>query len=255
MMPVLQRLTLQPRITQTYAVDSHREAFHEFHYIVSGSGEFCWQGQGLRCRPGDVFYTEAGVPHYMSIPERHGYVLQYVAWMSVEGTDFAADLRRYFPMGQVRHLGRDQVGVVQNIAEQWQRHTDFDSRAASMRFLGLLYQALNGTTEPSTFPIAVTAMIDYIHAHLCQSISLADLATLTHLEITSAARLFRKHVGEPPMVYHTRLRMQVAREMLSNQRVAQVAAATGFSDPFYFSRVFRKVYGVTPSSALRNEPA
>lgn len=60
--------------------------------------------------------------------------------------------------------------------------------------------------------------------------------------------LFRRYAGMGPAAYRNRLRLTQARSMLTNSSlpIAEIAAYVGFSDPFYFSRLFHKLYGVSP---------
>ncbi len=66
-------------------------------------------------------------------------------------------------------------------------------------------------------------------------------------------KLFKKEVGVTPLEYMTGLRMKKAETMLSSAwsrdySVAEVAEMCGYSDPLYFSRVFNKHYGCSPSA-------
>ena len=62
-------------------------------------------------------------------------------------------------------------------------------------------------------------------------------------------RLFMKHISMPPNEYLTRYRIQKASLLLeaSNLSVGEAAYSTGFSDQLYFSRVFKKYKGISPS--------
>jgi AraC-like DNA-binding protein len=62
------------------------------------------------------------------------------------------------------------------------------------------------------------------------------------------ARRFRELVGEPPLVYLTRLRMDVAARMLrdSEQPLAAIAERVGYASEFAFNRTFHRVRGVPP---------
>ena len=68
-------------------------------------------------------------------------------------------------------------------------------------------------------------------------------------------KLFQKEVGVTPLEFLTCERMKLAKNLLqsgiSNQysgyTVSQIAEACGFSEPLYFSRVFKKYYGVSPT--------
>ncbi len=74
-------------------------------------------------------------------------------------------------------------------------------------------------------------------------------------------KLFKKEVGQTPLEYLTAKRMSLAREIIlsgitnrySNYTVSQIAEMCGFAEPLYFSRVFKKYYGVSPKEyAERN---
>jgi AraC-like DNA-binding protein len=63
-------------------------------------------------------------------------------------------------------------------------------------------------------------------------------------------RRFRSTFGLTPHEYMLRRRMDLARHLLGDPalRVAEVAEAVGYDNPFYFSRVFRRHFGFPPSS-------
>jgi len=77
---------------------------------------------------------------------------------------------------------------------------------------------------------------------------LSDLAREAHLTPAYTSTTFGRVVGLPPLQYVHRYRMQRAKHLLESgdQSVAQVAAATGFRDAFYFSRAFNRSEGVSP---------
>lgn len=72
-------------------------------------------------------------------------------------------------------------------------------------------------------------------------------------------KLFKKEVGVTPHEYLIRLRMQRAKAILlsgvtnrySDYTVTQIAEACGFSEPLYFSRVFKKYFGIAPSFYIK----
>lgn len=69
-------------------------------------------------------------------------------------------------------------------------------------------------------------------------------------------KLFQKEMGMTPLKYMVDLRMKKAKSMLSaawtrEYSVAEVAESCGFSDALYFSRVFKKYYGCSPSEFVK----
>lgn len=73
------------------------------------------------------------------------------------------------------------------------------------------------------------------------------------LSYAHVCRIFRKTFGVPPVHYLNRLRIERAKVMLADPRhdVATVARAVGFTDPGYFSRIFRRIVGVSPRRYTR----
>lgn len=69
-------------------------------------------------------------------------------------------------------------------------------------------------------------------------------------------KLFQKEMGMTPLKYMVDLRMKKAKSMLAaawtrEYSVAEVAESCGFSDALYFSRVFKKYYGCSPSEFVK----
>lgn len=91
----------------------------------------------------------------------------------------------------------------------------------------------------------------YIQANYCSRLSLNDISE--HFGYTSSYinRIFKKELGISPLQYITDLKIKKAKELL---RVAQpmdiqdIAAAIGYEDARYFSRVFKNETGMTPTA-------
>ena len=94
--------------------------------------------------------------------------------------------------------------------------------------------------------------------HILQT---ADIAALTLDSVCGQmcmskyhfSHLFRQYYGVPPMHYIAEKKLQKARQLLrvSGLKIAVIAAECGFSTPEYFSKVFRRKYGVTPEEFRR----
>lgn len=86
-------------------------------------------------------------------------------------------------------------------------------------------------------------------AHLDQPLQVAHLAAMANVSPSHYFALFKQQTGCSPISFFTRLRMRRARGLLqdSSLSVKEVAAALGYDDPFYFSRVFKSVHKVAPT--------
>lgn len=89
----------------------------------------------------------------------------------------------------------------------------------------------------------------YVDQHYTDKILVADIAEHFHMDLNYISRLFRKKYEKSLKDYLTERRMEKAVYLLDNTglKIYEVAEASGYSDYFYFTRVFRKITGLTPT--------
>ena len=99
----------------------------------------------------------------------------------------------------------------------------------------------------------VLPALQEIEARLAEPLSNAHLARLCHLSEDYFIRLFRSCVGQSPVQYiqQQRVRRAAQRLLFSADSIDAVAAASGFGNRFYFSRVFARHLGVAPGAYRR----
>ena len=90
--------------------------------------------------------------------------------------------------------------------------------------------------------------VAYIHEHYAEQISRDDLAHHLGVNKDYLTRCFSQEMGISLVTYLNRYRVNHAKIMLAmgTKSVTEVAAAVGFSDSNYFSRVFRREAGISP---------
>lgn len=95
--------------------------------------------------------------------------------------------------------------------------------------------------------------VAYLREHFTEEIDKEALAAMDGLGQSQYHALFRRVMGRTPAAYVTLLRMMKARELLLDldMPIAEVARECGYDDPLYFSRVFRREVGVSPSEYRR----
>ncbi|MEC1178442.1 AraC family transcriptional regulator [Metasolibacillus meyeri] len=89
----------------------------------------------------------------------------------------------------------------------------------------------------------------YIHEYYYHSLTISLLAEQYNVNRNRLSYVFRKHAGMGPAEYLLKYRINMAQEMLftSDAPVQQIAQTVGITDPFYFSRVFKKQLGISPT--------
>lgn len=91
--------------------------------------------------------------------------------------------------------------------------------------------------------------LEYFHRHYMEDISIAGYAQSRGMSVSWFLRCFKNHTHRSPMQYITALRINQAINLLMNTscNITQIAAMVGYENPLYFSRIFRKTKGVSPS--------
>ena len=89
----------------------------------------------------------------------------------------------------------------------------------------------------------------YIDQNYQKDISLDEVSRMVDISPYYFSKLFKQEQGENFIEYLTRTRMQNARQLLKDPKysIKEICAMFGYSDPNYFSRIFKKYEGVTPS--------
>lgn len=98
-------------------------------------------------------------------------------------------------------------------------------------------------------------VFQYIDNNFYDKISIEELARIANLSRYHFSRLFKELTNKTPSEYLNQVRVDKAEALLkySDMNVTEVALSTGFSDPNYFSRVYKKYKNVSPSSVQKQK--
>ncbi len=98
-------------------------------------------------------------------------------------------------------------------------------------------------------------LLEYVDGHYDEKLNLNSLSERFFLNMSYCSELFKKVTHLNFSDYVTKIRMEKAAALLSDGRymAREVAEMTGYSDAFYFSKVFKKYYGVTPAYFLQGK--
>lgn len=174
-----------------------------------------------------------------------------------EGEDF---LRVYIeqPVTPLKDFDyfTDDSGLISNAALQAQKFLNRKDGGAVLQALGnLLVSLICFYTGKNKFSPVVELIREDVSKNISDPAYVLDdyVKKLPHSD-EYVRKLFRKETGMTPRAYLENSRMELAASILSsgvtnkysNYSVSQVAEACGYSEPLYFSRVFKKHFGVAP---------
>lgn len=94
-----------------------------------------------------------------------------------------------------------------------------------------------------------SSAVSYIHEHLAEPLSLESLAQELHISASHLSRTFKKSRNESLTEYINRARIEKAKEYLktTDTLTYEIAELVGYHDPTYFSSIFKKYVGVSPT--------
>lgn len=115
-----------------------------------------------------------------------------------------------------------------------------------LQFLQNLREILPGAEQQQS-PI-LQQIYAYVHKNYANEISLSEMADSLHLNYSYLSSYFKQRTGENLTSYINRVRTDKAKELLLDHKlsVSEISRLTGFSDHNYFSKVFKKMTGMTP---------
>ncbi|OCT11525.1 AraC family transcriptional regulator [Paenibacillus pectinilyticus] len=94
----------------------------------------------------------------------------------------------------------------------------------------------------------------YIETHFHESMTIEQLARMAEISSKYYVSLFKKTYGKTAIDYLTEVRVNMAKQLMlqADVRLKDVAFQVGYNDEFYFSRMFKKEVGVSPTVYLKN---
>ena len=226
--------------------------------ILAGVFEYCQEdAAALTLHPGEILWIEPDVRHrfLMAAGQEEGWIAGMHFEFSPAGRWAAGDYR--LAVGPERVTRPTDTSYIQErfirLAAVYESYAPYrkelvDSMASEV--ILLLATHWRSETARATHPgPRMEAILHYIRSHLAQPLSRCSLAETFNLSAGYINELFQVELGMPPSAVINRERAARAYQLLDRDglTVAEAAAAVGFQDPFYFSRVFKQIYTIPPS--------
>ena len=124
--------------------------------------------------------------------------------------------------------------------------TSFFHFLGSLKFIGAYRESTSANQQPRD--LAEDA-IHFMRENIRKRLTLKDMSDYLEISASHFSLIFQKKTGYSPLNYFNQLKIQEACHYLdfSDQKVNQISMLIGFEDPFYFSRIFAKTMGLSPS--------
>ena len=203
--------------------------------IIVLEGQFLCQTNGKQytIRPNEIFFFKGGDRFQRKVlsPLNAIYIVLSPVFLSCN--------QKMHPLYPAR--------AAENI--QFLTHAIMDDNAslAEHYVQDLLYCCSSRKSESDPLILEV---VDYMKENLTHNISLDQLASRFHISKQWLILRFKKELNTTPILYLNHLRMKTAKELLlqHNMTVGEVALASGFDNPYYFTNTFKKHFGMSPTA-------
>ncbi len=230
----------------------HRHGYWEILLNLTGSGYMTVNGTKYTFCPGDIFLIPPDIPHGKT--SEYGFEDMCM---------FVKDMR---PIGDsgIRKISDDEHGTIRSLMQIACRISETSAENAPYNTAAILnsmgesiYQMLVGFfVTGRQKDLRIDGFIECLEANVTNpGFDLSVEVEKTGYCKGYFRKVFKESTGETPVAYFNRIRIEYSKKEFqrygNSRSVKDVALASGFRDPYYFSRVFKKVTSISPAAYLR----
>lgn len=219
---------------------------HSFFIRVKGSNAYNFAHGTITANEGDLVF----------IPKHSSYDSYTLTESSVyTAIHFDADFKEtLMPCIYSLENFHEAEYISNHFADMW----NLGTQAEKYQCLSLFYSLLsylssveNSVQLQKSKSRIIEPAVEYLRKHIYDCNLKADkLHRLCGISNTYFRQIFRSHFGTTPQNYIISKRISHAKAIISSgdfNNIGEVALSVGFNDPLYFSKVFKKAYGISPS--------
>ncbi|MGN0779443.1 MAG: helix-turn-helix domain-containing protein [Aristaeellaceae bacterium] len=242
---------------------------HDLMYVYSGEWMMVQDEAVYQVQAGDLIFLRAGSHHWSptkcTLNARNMFIHMTClpadrCRVELNSTEAAAyGEGDSFCLPTIIHCGQDTAitGMFRDIIDTyWSQRKDAVRRLRYL--LNLLLNDLTSlalTNQPTGNEWSVS-VIRLFRQHASRMYSIQEIAAITGMNERTLSARFREITGESIHQYQLNLKLNDAYNMLRDggTNVKEVAAHFGFCDAYYFSRMFKKKFGVSPKEIKTHDP-
>lgn len=233
----------------------HTHNFFEMEFALSGSVNHLINNQITTFQGGDIWLISPTTVHHFYGDAVHPGVERYLLLFDptfISNTVWRAIDVQTIPL--CIHLEGKDFDTLQNMFQlllsyadnQVLPRTEFVKWTLEWIILHLFKKHLLSKTAP--VPSQLQPALVYIQTHFRENITINEVADVVHFSAEHFSRIFHKSIGMSYKDYILNLRLTHAYSILHapNIKVGEACFQSGFNSPEYFSRAFKKKFGISP---------
>lgn len=213
-------------------------------YLIGEKSSFRINKKAYSIQQFSVFYIRKGGTFSILPRDRvlEYYIILFSGLLSLPvENDFG-----YIPMNPIYY-----IDLLRRMEEKWNMPSPINILFVKSAFYQLLY-SLSEEYEKSNKnilePDIVLMSMKYMEEHLEENISFRTLAEYFHVSTSHLRKLFKMRIGKSPQEFTILLRIERVKYYLNttSMTLKEIAAALGFYDEYYLSKIFKKYEGISP---------
>lgn len=257
-----------PMIRSLYLTDMgfFPNAKHHYRERLEGADEailiYCMDGKGvIKLETGDV-KLEKGMAFTIAPSVAHQYYADATNPWSILWLHFKGENLGQFPIfeKEVKPVLLASVEENEMIQKYFMRLFEIAENGHTLGNMICLSQLLmtviseiyffERESEMSKVDRNLTGAINYMYDHLYEELTLDDVATYMGLSKSYVNLIFKTHTKRAPLEFFTHLKIQQACKYLrlTPMYIYEISSKLGYEDQYYFSRIFKKVMGISPKN-------
>lgn len=231
---------------------------HELMYICDGTGQFNIRGRNYALEKGMLLYICPGEPYsfHLDADKPAGCLTVHFNCADVRFQDGVWHVQDSAPL-LTRHvtwkLHNPSLieGQFQNLLERWNEKLpgyEVVTRTLLQQMVIDIVRDIRIQSRSRMVSGTVEAAVCYMREHISGKILLPVLAAAVGVSPAHLSRTFRESTGSTVIVYFNKMKIDKSKEFLMDgMKIRLIAQNLGFADEFYFSRLFKRLEGVSPS--------
>lgn len=232
---------------------------HEFLFFTGGRGRIAIEKKSYVIKAGMLFYIAPGVHHSIELDQAEPVSFQSVhfSFASVFFTDNKWTIKENASVLSLQHAGviKDYYlieDLFKKMVACWaakQPGYEFITKTLLQQLIiAIAHDRKKQNKNDATF-LKVDQIINYMHQNIAGHVRLTDLSEMVQLSSAYLSRTFKDRTGYSVIGYFNKIKMDKAKELIveGDKKINEIAHELGFADEFYFSRLFKKMEGISPS--------
>jgi len=237
-----------------YDVNRKDFPYYCIEFVAKGAGTVILNDQKHELKAGTIFSYGPGISQHITTIPKKPMVKYFIDFTGSAGKRILK--KHVSPLGTAIHVNRldEIIPIFETLLAHGLSDSPYKSMTCSVLMEYLLYRIAELMTSqqdsPSRAFITYQNCQEHIKEHFIKLNSLQDIADACMIDHAYLCRLFKRFDTQTPYQYLLNLKMAYAADRFQNENllVKEIARELGFSDPFHFTRVFKKVFGISPQS-------